>query len=159
MQQGKNRMPKNMYVGNLPYGATDADLANHFAKAGKVVKATVVMDRMTGKSRGFGFVEMATDEEGQIAIDTINGSDMQGRNLLVNEARPKESRPPSGGLDRHGGGGHRHGHGHGGGGGHGGGHGGGRPDYDQGGGSGNRSKGDWKRERHQQSRRAEQFPE
>ncbi len=86
-------MGKNIYVGNLPYGSTDEDLKEVFAPYGEVLSARVITDRETGRSRGFGFVEME-DEAGQAAIEALNGSDMGGRALRVNEARPREPRPP-----------------------------------------------------------------
>lgn len=91
-------MPNRLYVGNLPYSVKETDLANFFASAGKVEKTSIVIDRDTGKPRGFGFVDMATDEEAKKAIETLNGADMQGRPLVVNEARPKEDRPRSQGA-------------------------------------------------------------
>ena len=86
-----------IYVGNLPYSSTDQDLMDLFAQHGNVASANVVTDRYTGRSRGFGFVEMASTEDAQKAIEALNGSDFQGRNLVVNEARPKEKGRPSGG--------------------------------------------------------------
>ena len=87
----------NIFVGNLPFGMTDDELHELFAKFGEITRATVIKDRVTGKSRGFGFVEMMDDEMARAAIEGLNGSDMQGRALTVNEARPRESRPRSGG--------------------------------------------------------------
>ena len=87
----------NIFVGNLPFGMTDDELHELFAKFGEITRATVIKDRVTGKSRGFGFVEMADDEMARAAIEGLNGSDMQGRALTVNEARPRESRPRTGG--------------------------------------------------------------
>ena len=85
-------LAKNIYVGNLPWSTTDADLRNMFSAHGEVTSAHVIEDRETGRSRGFGFVEM--DEEGaRKAIQALNGADMQGRALKVNEAQPRESRP------------------------------------------------------------------
>lgn len=81
-------MGKKLYVGNLPYGATDQDLLNAFAAVGTVTSAKVIMDRDTGRSKGFGFVELSTDEEAQKAIVDFNGAQMEGRTLTVNEARP-----------------------------------------------------------------------
>lgn len=83
----------NIYVGNLAFGATEDDLRTAFEPFGQVEKVAVVKDRDTGRSRGFGFVEMASKEEGQKAIEALNGADMQGRPLKVNEARPREDRP------------------------------------------------------------------
>jgi cold-inducible RNA-binding protein len=119
-------MATKLYVGNLPFQTTSDDLRDHFAQAGKVESAQVVEDRMTGRSRGFGFVEMTTAEEAAAAIEQFNGKDFNGRNLTVNEARPR--------TDRGGGGG-----GYGGGGG---GYGGGGGGYGGGGGGGHRDKGD-----------------
>ncbi|MBN1942956.1 MAG: RNA-binding protein [Phycisphaerae bacterium] len=79
----------NIYVGNLPYNTTDSDLEQAFAAHGAVDRAKVVIDRNTGRSRGFGFVEMANDDEGRAAIEAMNGKDMGGRALNVNEARPR----------------------------------------------------------------------
>ena len=90
-------MNQKIYVGNLPYSSTDQDLMDLFAQHGSVASANVVMDRYSGRSRGFGFVEMATAEDAQKAIEALNGTDFGGRNLVVNEARPKEKgRPPGG---------------------------------------------------------------
>lgn len=82
----------NIYVGNLPYTTTDAELMQLFAPYGTVSSARVIMDRATSRSRGFGFVEMPNQEEGQKAIEQLNGSQMQGRALKINEARPREDR-------------------------------------------------------------------
>lgn len=81
-------MGKRLYVGGLPYSSNDDSLRNAFSQVGNVVSASVVMDKMTGRSRGFGFVEMETDEEAQKAIDQWNGKDFEGRTITVNEARP-----------------------------------------------------------------------
>ncbi len=86
-------MSTNLYVGNLPYGVTSDQLAQIFAQAGTVSSATVIVNKHTGRSKGFGFVEMASDEEGQKAIEMFNGKDVEGRNLVVNVARPKEETP------------------------------------------------------------------
>ncbi len=120
-------MSMKLYVGNLSFQTSSDDLQRLFAQAGTVESAAVVEDRETGRSRGFGFVEMASAEEGQKAIEQFNGKDFNGRNLNVNEARPREDRGGRGG----GGGGGR--------GGFGGGGGGGRGGY--GGGGGNRGGG------------------
>ena len=93
---------KKLFVGNLPYGVRDEDLAEAFSKAGVVVSAQVIIDKFSGRSKGFGFVEMASEEEAQAAIEMFNGQDFQGRELVVNVARPKEDRPP---RRDHGGGG------------------------------------------------------
>jgi RNA recognition motif-containing protein len=87
----------NIYVGNLSFKATEADLEDLFAAHGKVSKAHVVTDRETGRSRGFGFVEMEDDAEGRAAIEALNGKEIEGRPLTVNEARPREDRGGSGG--------------------------------------------------------------
>ena len=118
-------MATKLYVGNLPFQTTSDELKDHFAQAGSVESASVVEDRMTGRSRGFGFVEMATAEEAAAAIEQLNGKDFGGRNLTVNEARPRTDRGPGGGGG-YGGGGNRAGGGYGGGGGGGYGGGGGR---------------------------------
>ena len=86
-------MAKKLYVGGLPYSTTDAELKDAFAQAGAVESAVVIMDKMSGRSKGFGFVEMTSDEEAQKAIEMWNGKDFGGRNLTVNEARPMEERP------------------------------------------------------------------
>ena len=124
-------MGNKLYVGNLSYTMRDDDLQQSFAEFGTVTSAKVMMDRDTGRSKGFGFVEMGSDEEAQAAIRGLHGQSVGGRALVVNEARPKEDRP--GGF---GGGGSRGGYGGGGGGGGGGygGGGGGRGGYGGGGG-------------------------
>ncbi len=105
-------MGNKLYVGNLPYSVRDGDLEQAFSAYGQVASAKVMMERDTGRSKGFGFVEMASDAEAQAAISGLNGQSMGGRNLVVNEARPMEPRPPrSGGF----GGGRRDGGGFGGG--------------------------------------------
>ena len=86
-------MAKKLYVGGLSYNTTQQVLQDTFAKAGQVTSATIIIDRMTGRSKGFGFVEMANDSEAQAAIDMFNGKDLDGRALTVNEARPMEERP------------------------------------------------------------------
>jgi cold-inducible RNA-binding protein len=83
---------KKLYVGNLAYGVTDSDLETMFAAHGTVQSAQVIMDRDTGRSKGFGFVEMGSDQEAQVAIAGLNGQDKDGRALTVNEARPREER-------------------------------------------------------------------
>lgn len=85
-------MAKKLYVGNLSYNTTDDSLKNAFAAFGNVVSATVITDKMSGRSKGFGFVEMSSDEEAQAAIDKMNGQEVDGRPLKVNEARPMEPR-------------------------------------------------------------------
>jgi hypothetical protein len=137
-------MGNKLYVGNLSYNVRDEDLQQAFAQYGSVSSAKVMMDRDTGRSKGFGFVEMGSDAEAQAAINGMNGQALDGRAIVVNEARPREERPggfgggggggrPSGGGGGFGGGGGRSG---GGGGGFGGGGGGG-----YGGGGGSRSGG------------------
>lgn len=84
----------NIFVGNLSYQATDDDLREAFEGFGQVTSASVIMDRQTGKSRGFGFVEMPNAQEGQAAIQALNDSPLKGRPVKVNEARPRENRPP-----------------------------------------------------------------
>ena len=129
-------MPTKLYVGNLSFRTTSDDLRDAFSQAGTVESASVIEDRETGRSRGFGFIEMATPEEAAAAIEMFNGKDLGGRNLTVNEAKPKTDRGGGGGGGRSGGGGGRGGYGGGGGrgggdrdrGGYGGGGGGGRND-------------------------------
>jgi cold-inducible RNA-binding protein len=83
---------KKLYVGNLPYGITDSDLERVFGQHGRVESAQVITDRDTGRSKGFGFVEMGSDQEAQTAIQALNSEDFNGRALTVNEARPREER-------------------------------------------------------------------
>jgi cold-inducible RNA-binding protein len=99
-------MATKLYVGGLPYSTTQDELQEAFAKAGAVVSTSIIMDKMTGRSRGFGFVEMSSDSEAQAAIEMWNGKDFGGRKLTVNEAKPLEARPPrrEGGGSRFGGG-------------------------------------------------------
>ncbi len=85
---------KKLYVGNLPYNTTDDSLKQLFASAGEVTSANVIIDKMSGRSRGFGFVEMANDDEAEKAVETFNGQEHEGRKLVVNEARPLADRPP-----------------------------------------------------------------
>lgn len=87
-------MATKLYVGGLPYSTTQDALQAAFGQAGTVTSATIIVDKMTGRSKGFGFVEMSTDEEAQKAIEMFNGKDFEGRNLTVNEARPMTPRPP-----------------------------------------------------------------
>lgn len=98
-------MAKNIYVGNLSWTASADDLYDLFGQHGKVARAQVIMDRETGRSRGFGFVEMESDEEADRAIQALNGLEHQNRPLTVNEARPREERPAGGGRGGYGGGG------------------------------------------------------
>ncbi|MCG2594633.1 RNA-binding protein [Ramlibacter sp. XY19] len=135
-------MGNKLYVGNLPYQVRDSDLEQAFSQFGQVTSAKVMMERETGRSKGFGFVEMGSDAEAQAAISGMNGQSMGGRSVVVNEARPMESRPRSGGFGGGGGGGGYGGGG--GGGGYGGGGGGGRSGgggYGGGGGGGDRRGG------------------
>ena len=90
-------MATKLYVGGLPYSSTEDALKDHFAKAGTVVSATIIMDKMSGRSKGFGFVEMSTDEEAQNAVSMFNGQEFEGRKLTVNEARPMQPRTGGGG--------------------------------------------------------------
>ena len=108
-------MSIKLYVGNLSFQTSSEDLRELFSQAGTVESASVVEDRDTGRSRGFGFVEMATREEGEAAIQQFNGKEFGGRNLNVNEARPREDRGGGGGRGGFGGGGGRGGYGGGGG--------------------------------------------
>jgi len=95
-------MAKKLYVGGLSYNTTEATLKDTFAQAGSVVSAIIITDKMTGRSKGFGFVEMSTDEEAEQAISTFNGKELDGRSITVNEARPMAERPArrSGGFNR-----------------------------------------------------------
>ena len=93
-------MAKKLYVGGLPYSTTEDGLKEIFAAAGNVTSAQIIMDKMTGRSRGFGFVEMSTDEEAAKAVELMNGKDVEGRTLTVAEARPMEARAPRGNFDR-----------------------------------------------------------
>jgi len=119
-------MGNKLYVGNLPYSVRDSDLEQAFSQFGSVTSAKVMMERDTGRSKGFGFVEMGSDAEAQAAINGMNGQPLGGRSVVVNEARPMESRPPRSGGYGGGGGGGGYGGGSGGGGYGGGGSGGGR---------------------------------
>ena len=98
-------MGRRLYVGGLPYATTQDELQQLFSEVGAVTSASVITDRATGQSKGFGFVEMATDEEAQKAIDQLNGAQVGGRTITVNEARPPERRPGGGGGGGDGGGG------------------------------------------------------
>ncbi len=113
-------MGKKLYVGNLAYGVTDSTLIQLFEPHGTVQSAQVIMDRDTGRSKGFGFVEMGSDAEAQAAIQALNAKEVDGRALTVNEAKPREDRGGGGGGGRGGYGGGRGGSGGGGGGGRGG---------------------------------------
>ena len=122
-------MSKNIYVGNLSYGVTDTMLEELFSEFGEVTSARVISDRDSGRSKGFGFVEMSSDEEATAAMEALNEKDVDGRAIKVNEAQPKQDRPRGGGRGGYGGGG-----GGGGGGGRGGRGGGGGGGYGGGGG-------------------------
>ncbi len=117
-------MGNKLYVGNLPYSVRDEDLQQSFGQFGSVTSAKVMMERDTGRSKGFGFVEMGSDAEAQAAISGMNGQSLGGRSVVVNEARPMEARPPRTGGFGGGGGGYGGGGAGGGGGGYGGGGGG-----------------------------------
>src|SRR5207248_8253470 len=98
-------MGTKLYVGNLPFNTTENELQEIFSQAGAVQEVTLMQDKFTGKSRGFAFVTMGSDEEAQNAISKFNGQTVEGRALTVNEARPREPRPPGGGGRGYGGGG------------------------------------------------------
>src|SRR5205085_4183359 len=132
-------MGNKLYVGNLPYSVRDQDLEQAFGQFGSVTSAKVMMERDTGRSKGFGFVEMGSDAEAQAAINGMNGQPLGGRSVVVNEARPMENRPRTGGYGGGGGGGGYGGGG--GGGGYGGGGGGGGRREGGGGGYGGRGGG------------------
>jgi cold-inducible RNA-binding protein len=87
-------MATKLYVGGLPYSTSDEALKEYFSQAGAVTSAVIIMDKMSGRSKGFGFVEMTTDEEAQNAVSMFNDKEFEGRRLTVNEARPMEARPP-----------------------------------------------------------------
>ena len=106
-QEKRISMEAKLYVGNLPFSTGDADLQDLFAKAGTVKSAQVIKDRASGRSKGFGFVEMSSEEEAQSAITMFHGKDFSGRPLTVNLARPREERPGGGGGFRSGSGGNR----------------------------------------------------
>lgn len=98
-------MGAKLYVGNLSYSVTDERLQQHFEPHGTVVSARVIADKFSGRSKGFGFVEMSSDEEAEKATQALNGTDFEGRNIVVSEARPQTARPPrSGGEGGFGGG-------------------------------------------------------
>ena len=122
-------MAKNIYVGNLSYSVGNGDLESLFSQFGDVSRAQVIQHRDTGRSKGFGFVEMDDEDSAEKAIEELNGSEFEGRNLTVNEARPREDRPSRGGG--------------GGGGGYDGGGGGGRSDGGSSGGGGGGGRGGW----------------
>ena len=129
-------MGNKLYVGNLPYSFRDSDLEQTFGQYGAVSSAKVMMERDTGRSKGFGFVEMGSDAEAQAAIAGVHGQNFGGRDLVVNEARPMEPRPPRSGGGGYGGGAGGGGGGYGGGAGGGGGYGGGGGGRSGGGGGG-----------------------
>jgi len=140
---GKVRVMMKLYIGNLPFSTDDSQLRSLFESHGEVVSASIVMDRDTGRPRGFGFVEMSNDDEARSAIEAMNGQQVDGRAIVVNEAKPRESR---GGFGGGGGGGRSSGggggrSGGGGGGGYGGGGSGGRSGGGGGGGGG--ARGGW----------------
>lgn len=91
-------MAKKLYVGGLSYNTNENTLKETFSQAGTVESATIIIDKMSGRSKGFGFVEMTSDEEAQKAIEMLNGKELDGRTITVNEARPLESRPRQGGF-------------------------------------------------------------
>ena len=93
-------MAMRLYVGNLPYSITKSRLEEVFSPFGAILDVTVVSDKFSGRSKGFGFVEYESDDAGRQAIEKLNGTDLDGRNIVVNEARPKEERPAGGGYDR-----------------------------------------------------------
>ncbi len=98
-------MGRKLYVGNFPYTVTESALSDKFAAYGTVESAKLITDSETGRSKGFGFIEMASDSEAQAAIEKVNGTDYDGRPIKVNEARPQEKRSGGGGRGRYGGGG------------------------------------------------------
>jgi len=93
-------MTKKLFVGGLSYETTEATLKEIFSQSGTVESATVITDKISGRSKGFGFVEMSSEEEAQKAIEMFNGKEIDGKNVTVNEARPQESRPKPGGFRR-----------------------------------------------------------
>ncbi|HEV8601039.1 MAG TPA: RNA-binding protein [Patescibacteria group bacterium] len=97
-------MAKKLFIGGLPYATTDDQLKEHFSAAGTVASAQIIVDKFSGRSKGFGFIEMSSDEEADKAIEMFNGQDFGGRSLVVNEARPKTEGPRTGGRGGFGGG-------------------------------------------------------
>ena len=87
-------MGAKLYVGNLPYSVTEERLQQHFAQHGSVISARIITDKFTGRSKGFGFVEMSSDQEAERAVTALNGTDFEGRNIVVSEARPQAPREP-----------------------------------------------------------------
>ncbi|HNV97335.1 MAG TPA: RNA-binding protein [bacterium] len=96
-------MSTKLYVGGISYNTREEGLKEHFSQAGTVTSVAIITDKMTGRSKGFGFVEMETEDEAKSAIEMFNGKELDGRQLTVNEARPKEDRPRTGGFNRGGG--------------------------------------------------------
>lgn len=90
----------NIYVGNLPYSVTDADLRETFSRFGEIAQVNLITDKFTGESKGFGFVEMSNNSQADAAIKGLNGTDMKGRNITVNQAKPRTDRPSHGSRDR-----------------------------------------------------------
>jgi len=103
-KKGVILMATKLFVGSLPYSVDDDKLKEFFSQIGDVASANVIFDRDTGRSKGFGFVEMTSDDDAKKAVDQLNGSDMEGRSIVVNEARPREERPRGGGGGGYGGG-------------------------------------------------------
>jgi cold-inducible RNA-binding protein len=93
-------MGAKLYVGNLPYSVTEERLQQHFSQHGSVVSARIITDKFSGRSKGFGFVEMSSDQEAERAITALNGTDFEGRNIVVSEARPQQQREPRAGGGR-----------------------------------------------------------
>lgn len=93
-------MGAKLYVGNLPYSVTEERLQQHFAQYGSVLSARIITDKFSGRSKGFGFVEMSSDQEAERAINALNGTDLEGRNIVVSEARPQAPRTPQAGGGR-----------------------------------------------------------
>jgi RNA recognition motif-containing protein len=91
-------MGAKLYVGNLPYSVTEERLQQHFAQHGSVLSARIITDKFTGRSKGFGFVEMNSEEEAERAVAALNGTDFEGRNIVVSEARPQQARAPRAGT-------------------------------------------------------------
>jgi len=87
-------MGAKLYVGNLPYNVTEERLQQHFAQHGSVLSARIITDKLSGRSKGFGFVEMSSDQDAEKAINALNGADFEGRNIVVSEARPQAPREP-----------------------------------------------------------------
>lgn len=94
-------MATKLFIGSLAWGTTDDSLQDFFSQVGTVVSANVIVDRETNRSKGFGFVEMSSDEEAKAAVEQLNGKELDGRAIVVNEARPREERPRTGGGNRY----------------------------------------------------------